>query len=226
MGLTAFCIVRVCCCSVPQPCLTLCDPMDCSTPDFPVLHCLSEFAQTHVHCVEENSLTTCAEEEMGCWAEGVDFRTLGLTINRPLRGVTLPSPSKARNSGSLCPSLYRSQSPVVYCRCQIPDSQLLARDITKNINSRRQLEKLFLAKPFCFCKTQLRNTGSKKGGGHPLAPWVRGISQKIKTGAVRYHFLPPPGAPKLTEEDRPKTVSSGRYRPKMVQELETAKPHD
>ena len=34
-----------------QSCLTLCDPMDCSTPGFPVLHYLSEFAQTHVHCV-------------------------------------------------------------------------------------------------------------------------------------------------------------------------------
>ena len=29
--------------------LTLCNPMDYSTPDFPVLHCLLEFAQTRVH---------------------------------------------------------------------------------------------------------------------------------------------------------------------------------
>ena len=28
-----------------------CDPMDCSTPGFPVLHYLLEFAQTHVHLV-------------------------------------------------------------------------------------------------------------------------------------------------------------------------------
>ena len=35
--------------SAAQSCLTLCDPMDCSTPGFPVLHCLLEFAQTHVH---------------------------------------------------------------------------------------------------------------------------------------------------------------------------------
>ena len=28
---------------------TLFDPMDCSTPGFPVLHLLPEFAQTHVH---------------------------------------------------------------------------------------------------------------------------------------------------------------------------------
>ena len=38
-----------CCCSVTQSCLTLSDPVDCSTPGFPVLHHLPEFAQTHVH---------------------------------------------------------------------------------------------------------------------------------------------------------------------------------
>ena len=30
-------------------CPTLCDPMDCSTPGFPVHHQLPELAQTHVH---------------------------------------------------------------------------------------------------------------------------------------------------------------------------------
>ena len=42
-----------CCCSVAQSCLTLCDPMDCSTPGLPVLHCLPELAQTHVHRVSD-----------------------------------------------------------------------------------------------------------------------------------------------------------------------------
>ena len=37
--------------SVAQSCPTLCNPMDCSTPGFPVLHCLLEFAQAHVHWV-------------------------------------------------------------------------------------------------------------------------------------------------------------------------------
>ena len=37
-----------CCCSVAQLCPTLCDPIDCSTPGFPVLHCLLELAQIHV----------------------------------------------------------------------------------------------------------------------------------------------------------------------------------
>ena len=34
-----------------QSCPTLCDPMDCSTPGFPVLHHLPELAQTDVHSV-------------------------------------------------------------------------------------------------------------------------------------------------------------------------------
>ena len=44
--------IHICCCSsVAQSCPTLCDPMDCSTPGFPVLHCLPELAQTPVHRV-------------------------------------------------------------------------------------------------------------------------------------------------------------------------------
>ena len=37
--------------SVAQLCPTLWDPMDCSTPGFPVHHQLLQFAQTHVHWV-------------------------------------------------------------------------------------------------------------------------------------------------------------------------------
>ena len=37
--------------SVAQSCLTLCDPMDCSTPGFPVHHQLPELTQTLVHQV-------------------------------------------------------------------------------------------------------------------------------------------------------------------------------
>ena len=35
--------------SVTESCSTLCDPMDCSTPGFPVHHQVPELAQTHVH---------------------------------------------------------------------------------------------------------------------------------------------------------------------------------
>ena len=33
------------CCSVAKSCLTICNPMNCSTTGFPVLHYLPEFAQ-------------------------------------------------------------------------------------------------------------------------------------------------------------------------------------
>ena len=40
-----------CCRSVTMSCLTLCNPMGCSTPGFPVHYHLLEFTQTHVHQV-------------------------------------------------------------------------------------------------------------------------------------------------------------------------------
>ena len=39
--------------SVAHSCLTLCDPMNCSTPGFPISHQLLELAQTHVHWVND-----------------------------------------------------------------------------------------------------------------------------------------------------------------------------
>ena len=39
--------------SVTQSCLTLCNPMNCSTPGLPVHHQLPEFIQTHVHRVSD-----------------------------------------------------------------------------------------------------------------------------------------------------------------------------
>ena len=40
-------------CLVTQLCPTLCDPMNCSKPGFPILHYLPEFAQTEVHWVND-----------------------------------------------------------------------------------------------------------------------------------------------------------------------------
>ena len=39
--------------SVAQSCLTLCNPMDCSTPASPVCHQFPKLAQTHVHGVSD-----------------------------------------------------------------------------------------------------------------------------------------------------------------------------
>ena len=42
-----------CCCWVTKLCLTLCDPMDCSTPGLAIPHHLLEFAQVHVHLISD-----------------------------------------------------------------------------------------------------------------------------------------------------------------------------
>ena len=46
-------ILHWCCCSVVQWCPILCDSTDCSMPVFPVPCYLPEFAQTHVHWVND-----------------------------------------------------------------------------------------------------------------------------------------------------------------------------
>ena len=50
-------VKRTCwsCCSVAKTCLTLCYPMDWSTPGLSVSHCLPEFAQVHVHWISDDT---------------------------------------------------------------------------------------------------------------------------------------------------------------------------
>ena len=48
-----------CCCSGAQLCLTLCNPVNYSTPGFPVFYQFLEFAQTHVHWVSVTILPSC-----------------------------------------------------------------------------------------------------------------------------------------------------------------------
>ena len=45
--------LHICCCAVAKSCPTLCDPVDCSTPDSSVLHYVPEFAQINVHWVTD-----------------------------------------------------------------------------------------------------------------------------------------------------------------------------
>ena len=58
--------------SVAQSCLTLCDPMNCSTPGLPVHHQLPEFTQTHVHrvileCKSRKSRNTWSNRQIWPW---------------------------------------------------------------------------------------------------------------------------------------------------------------
>ena len=43
----------ICCCSVTKLCSTVSDPVNCSSPGFPVLYYLPEFEQTHVCWVSD-----------------------------------------------------------------------------------------------------------------------------------------------------------------------------
>ena len=44
---------------VTQSCLTLCNPMDCRMPGFPVLNNLPELAKTHIHSVSDSIQPVC-----------------------------------------------------------------------------------------------------------------------------------------------------------------------
>ena len=73
-GLTIFntdgTIYHLSSCLVAKLCLTLCCP---STPGFPVLHCLLEFAYTHVHWVSEAVLS----HRFMCWSLSSQYVRLG-----------------------------------------------------------------------------------------------------------------------------------------------------
>ena len=44
-----------CSSSIARSCSTLCDPIYFSTPEFPPLHYLPEFAQTHIHWINNSN---------------------------------------------------------------------------------------------------------------------------------------------------------------------------
>ena len=67
--------------SVTQLYLTLCNPMDCSTPGLPVHHRLLEFTQTHVYSFQRKQ--PCRH----CWDQS-RFRTLGSQVG-PSQGTYL-----------------------------------------------------------------------------------------------------------------------------------------
>ena len=60
--------------SVAQSCPTLCHPMDCSMPGFPVHHQLLELAQTHVHrvgdAIQPSHPLNLQERNLGDWVLG------------------------------------------------------------------------------------------------------------------------------------------------------------
>ena len=92
-----------CCCSVAQLCLTLCDPMDCSSPGFPVLHRLQKLAQTCVHCVGDavqpsRPLSSPSPPALNLYEHQVFSSESALHISWPILFINLESESMTRDS--------------------------------------------------------------------------------------------------------------------------------
>ena len=82
--------------SVTKSCQTLCDPVDGSTPGFPVLHCLLEFGEMHVHWVGDAIQPSCPSS----WPSPPAFHS------SPASGSFLMSWlfTSGGQSSSICPS--------------------------------------------------------------------------------------------------------------------------
>ena len=80
-----------CCDSVAKLYPTLWDLVDCSTPGFPALHCLLEFAQTRGHCFDIPVLTTFLPAHLSsCGGGGPEAPPWDM-----LRALSSPGPSQA-----------------------------------------------------------------------------------------------------------------------------------
>ena len=133
-------VIGLCCRSVAQLCPTLCDPMDCITPDLPVPHHLPEFAQIYVHCISEAvqpshpltpsivlwSYTTFSSVQFSSVAQSCRlFATPWIAACQP----PCPSPtprvhSNSRPSSQWChPAISSSVVPFSSCPQSLPASE-------------------------------------------------------------------------------------------------------
>ena len=83
--------------------VALCDPMDCSSPGFPVLHRLLEFAQTCVHCVGDavqpsRHLSSPSPPALNLYQHQVFSSESALHISWPILFINLESESMTRDS--------------------------------------------------------------------------------------------------------------------------------
>ena len=90
--------------SLTQSCLTLCDPMNCSTPGLPVHHQLLEFTQTHAHRVSD-----------------------AIQLSHPLSSPSSPAPKPSQcyvlriliTVYNICCELAKCQASCLYCTWNI-----------------------------------------------------------------------------------------------------------
>ena len=96
--------------SVTHLCPTLCNPMDCSTPGFPVHHQLPEFTQTHVHQVGDGHPTISSSvipfsshlqsrPPSGCFPVSQFFTSGGQSLGVSASASVLPMNTQDRSLG-------------------------------------------------------------------------------------------------------------------------------
>ena len=122
--------INTSCCSITKSCLTLCDPMDCSTPSFSVLHCLPEFARIHVHesVMLSNHLILCypftfclqSFPESGSFPMSQFFASGGQSTGASASASVLPMNIQGWFSSGLTWSWVNSKKPVLSPLCNQP----------------------------------------------------------------------------------------------------------
>ena len=91
--------------SVAQSCLTLCNPMNCSTPGLPVYHQLPEFTQTHVHWVSDAIQPSHPLSSPSAPAPNPSqHQSLFQWVNDLLQNGLVGSPCSPRDSEESCPT--------------------------------------------------------------------------------------------------------------------------
>ena len=95
--------------SVTQSCLTLCDPMNHSTPGLPVHHQLPEFTQIHVHRVGDARLVVNIRypDDTTLMAESEEeLKRLLMKVKEEHENIGLKLNIQKLRSWHLVPSLY------------------------------------------------------------------------------------------------------------------------
>ena len=99
------------CCSIAQSCLTLCDPMDCITPGFPVHHQLPELAQTCVHQVGDAPKWGTAIKK--------ELKHVRMPLKPEVSGTRMDAEKEMKTQWASWHCTQKPDGPWRCCRCQL-----------------------------------------------------------------------------------------------------------
>ena len=182
-------IIFCCCCSFAKSCPTLCDPIYCNTPPFLVLHCILEFAQTHVHWISNVIQPSCP---LPLFFPSV-FPSIRVFANEPALHIGWPKYWSFRTSP------FNDDSGLISFRMDWLDL-LAVQGTLRSLLQHHSLEASFLQcllwvsqvacgkEPACQCKRYKRlgfNTWVRRspGEGHSNPLWYSCLENPMDRGA-------------------------------------------